>query len=1037
MDNRSNQTKPSSSTSSADGLPGVVQNVIAVGGFAYGVINGDVHVHGDGRPMYTLEVHRPKPGPPLNWLLELPSRLLDARHQIIPFTGRETEIQALTGWRDSPARLSVLFLHGPGGQGKTRLAARFAELSLQAGWKIVYARHGGDTITGPDDSQDLTPGNSPGLLLLVDYADRWPHSHLEWLLRNRLLHTPVPTRVLLIGRSVHGWPAFQHALNEVHATTQDLALTALAETVAEREAMFDAACDRYTNLYKIAGGSEIGAPSRLDDPSYELVLSIHMAALVAVDAYQHGEQPPSDPARLSAYLLNREHAHWARLHARTEHGGTFHTPPDLIAKATFVAALTGQQPNTQAEALLAKLQDRQKWDLSADQVLADHAICYLPDEGMALEPLYPDRLAEDFLALTLPGHNVTGYSADPWAAKACTQLLERDTDGEPPGHISRAITFLAAAADRWPHLGDAYLYPLLRDDPQLALASGSAVLTALAANRGIGMDVLGGIEGLFGVQRYVDLDVGIAALFKRLTEYRLANTTDEADRASLHHVLSWRLADAGRYDEALNAAEQAAMICRRLAEADPTMYLPELASSLNNLGVRLRDLGQRDEALAAIEEAVGVYWRLAAVRPKMFLPYLAKSLTNLGVSLSALGRRDDVLPSAEDAIRINRQLAEADPATYLPELAGSLNNLGVWLKDLGRHEEALTATEEAVSIRQRLAESNSAAYLPDLALSSNNLGMRLAEMGRLDDALAPAEEATGIYRRLAEANPAAHLPDLAMSLCNLGTRLAEIGQLDDALAPAEEATEIYWRLAEANPAVHLPDLAMSMSNLGVWLSKLGRREEALAHAEEAVAMRRRLADADPAAYAADLAASLNNLGAFLSGIGRREEALGPAKEAVSIRRRLAEATPAAYLPDLARSLTNLGEFLSGLGQRKEALAPTEEATGIYRRLAEATPASYLPDLAKSRWAYVWICVKVDRNLPEAVEALREAVALYRPLAERWPQVFGAELRSASRALAEVEGVGPVGQAADLRYEAEAENTATGSWTNAKMLDGKP
>ncbi|MEU2395755.1 hypothetical protein [Streptomyces sp. NPDC007369] len=39
-------------------------------------------------------------------------------------------------------RLAAPWLHGPSGQGKTRLADHFAGLSTAIGWKVVAATHG-------------------------------------------------------------------------------------------------------------------------------------------------------------------------------------------------------------------------------------------------------------------------------------------------------------------------------------------------------------------------------------------------------------------------------------------------------------------------------------------------------------------------------------------------------------------------------------------------------------------------------------------------------------------------------------------------------------------------------------------------------------------------------------------------------------------------------------------------------------------------------------------------------------------------------
>ena len=90
------------------------------------------------------------------------------------------------------------------------------------------------------------------------------------------------------------------------------------------------------------------------------------------------------------------------------------------------------------------------------------------------------------------------------------------------------------------------------------------------------------------------------------------------------------LSDLGRREEALQATAEAVEIRRRLAAQRPDAFLPDLATSLNNLGMRLSNLGRREEALQATAEAVEILRRLAAQRPDAFLPDLAMSLNNLG-----------------------------------------------------------------------------------------------------------------------------------------------------------------------------------------------------------------------------------------------------------------------------------------------------------------------------------------------------------------------------------------------------------------------
>ena len=102
---------------------------------------------------------------------------------MVTFAGRESELADLARWRDQAApALSARLLHGVAGAGKTRLASEFARQS-QERHSIVLTAHyeaagrlSAAPVAVPADSPAV--GESPGLLIVVDYADRWPHSHL-------------------------------------------------------------------------------------------------------------------------------------------------------------------------------------------------------------------------------------------------------------------------------------------------------------------------------------------------------------------------------------------------------------------------------------------------------------------------------------------------------------------------------------------------------------------------------------------------------------------------------------------------------------------------------------------------------------------------------------------------------------------------------------------------------------------------------------------------------------------------------------------
>ncbi|WFE41200.1 tetratricopeptide repeat protein [Micromonospora sp. WMMD998] len=952
-------------------------------------IDGDVTVISPDRPPYRVSTADSCPVPVgVPKARSHPSCLLLARHQVVPFTGRERTLDALAEWVRGGEPVAALLVHGAGGQGKTRLAAEVAARCAEAGWAVWKVVHTPTPVPGtaPVSRVEL-PGGA--VLAVVDYADRWPASALLALLiqlRDLYTRTGARVRVLMLARSDgYWWPAVANrAESDLGIDTGQVVLPPLAaDSDDDRPTLFTTAADRFAAAMNI---ERVGWPvPDLTGPAFAQVLAVHMAALATVDAIRHGDVPPVRGDAVSAYLLVREEAYWHELCTGPE--GPLTTPPAVMHRAVYTATLIGAQPRSAARRALTQAAFAAD-STAADRIIDDHTTCYPPtDTRLVFEPLHPDRLGEDLIALSTPGHGGRVTLEKDWAPIAVADLLTADGP-QPPAWTTAAVTTLVETACRWPHIATDVLYPLIRRRPELVVAAGGATLTRLAAVPDVDPAVLEILEPLLPQGRHIDLDIAAAAITGHLTRHRLAHATDDAERARLHVIHAWRLANAGQHIAALASAQEAVGIYRRLAEANPGS-LPGLAMSLNNLGNHLSGAGRRKEALAPTEEAAGIWRRLAMVNPAVYLPHLSGALNNLGNHLSGVGRREEALAPAEEAVAIRRRLAKADPEAYLPDLAGSLANLGSRLAEVGRREEALAPTEEAAGVYRRLAEADPAAHLPDFATSLHNLGNELSGVGRREEALAPAEEAVTIRRRLAEANPAAHLPDLAMSLTGLGARLLALGRREEALAPAEEAVAIRRRLAEANPAAHLPDLATSLNNLGVFLAEVGRREEALALAEEAAGIWRRLAEANPAAHLPDLATSLLNFSERLSQVGRREEALVPAEEATGIWRRLAEANPAAYLPQLAGSLDNLGSRLAEVG-REEALVPAEEAMTIRRHLAEVNPAVYLSHLAISlsnRGALLFTAGCRD----EALSLAEEAVGVYRRLADANPAAHLPEL----------------------------------------------
>ena len=955
--------------------PQARQDVRAVDGFAYGVVGADLHVFQDRGPVYLLRRHSPAVAPDASsWLAQQPSRLLDARHAVVGFTGRERELGGMAGWRDGPARLAGCWLHAPGGQGKTRLAGEVAGRSAEAGWRVVTAVHGAGVVHPPPGSQDLRPDGACGVLLVVDYADRWPLSHLTWLLSNALLHRDLPARLLLIARTAHGWPAVRGVLTAVGAEASDVHLTPLPDAPESRQRMFLAARDAFALRYHVDPGS-VPVPGWLGGPEFGLTLALQMAALVAVDATVSGSRPPRDLPGLSAYLLDRERAHWSRLHENRAEGLDFATSPAELGRLVFTAALTGAVSHRDGVALVRETAAAGH----PERALADHSACYPaadPGQGTVLEPLYPDRVAEDYLALSLPGHDLTGHPPDPWCGGVPAALLTAF-----PGHAARAVTFLASAAARWPHLAGRHLYPLLRADPALAVRAGSAALSALAQLPDVPADVLAAVEQRFPAGQDTDLDPGIADVTGRLAAYQLAGTADPVVTAPLRTRLADRLWRAGRAAQAVAVARDAVADWRACADDDYSC-VPSLAEALVNLAAFLNGEGMPREAAEAAGDAAA--WLQALSRLTLHdRGNLAIAYSNLIKARLALNPYDGSVPGLiEQTVRSCRALAAQDPDLYEPQLARTLLEAATHYLAIWRPAEAIPYSREAADLTRRLYDGASARYRLDLVTALITHSEVTALLGYPARAVPLAEEAVAVSRDLARGNPWAHEIQLATSLDLLGTTLHYSGRTDDAPAPTLEAVEITRRLAASRPSAYEKVLAGMLDNLAARLDMQSLNRdgtpagEAVPLAAEAAGILRRLASANPDGTEPNLARVLGNLAVRQLENGYLDDALKTAREGVPLQRRLAEGNLTEFRALLGMSLSNLAFILDGLdAAAEEILAAADEAAGLLRELAVGNPQEHEAYLARTLLIVAGTAARLPGGHSRARRALSEAAGI--------------------------------------------------------------
>jgi tetratricopeptide (TPR) repeat protein len=925
---------------------------------------------------YTIEPYELRTGPPLS--RHQPSRLLAANNQVVAFVGREAERKALVAWRDdaSAPAMSVLLLHGSGGQGKTRLASRFAELTEELGWSVLQARHNSSRPGLSSNVMVNLPAGERSKLVIVDYAERWPRSDLLRLVQDPVLHPTPQTRILLVARPAgHWWHTLAYdlvALNiglDVDPQTDQLTLSPLASTSEERHAVFIAARDTFAEKLGVPEPDDIPMPGWLEKGSHGHALTIHMAALAAVDAHARGAATPSGPALLSSYLLDRERAHWQAMH---ESGDPAYKTADFtMARAVFTAVLVRPQIHSAAVGILDRAGVATTVE-SASQVLRDHGVCYPSADEKVLEPIYPDRLAEDLVALQTPGSG-TAFPADPWADEAWARLLRPGEDGGQPSYTRDAVTTLVEAAHRWPHLAHRQLFSLLRKHPELALEAGSATLVRLTEIPDIDVDVLFAIEEVFP-DRHLDLDIGMVVLTERLVRKAADSITDPIAKAALHRRLARHLYYVGRTHDALLTVEKAVEILRPLAWEDPQRYIPELANTLTDYGASLADLGRNDDAIAVTRDAIWFWEQL--LEPSTGedryrqLPHLAASLGTLSGLLTSQSRPGEALDAVNDAIALLRPAAADSPALFEPDLARGFANQSRILASLGRWERALMAATNAVLIwRLRAAEATDE-YQPDLALALHLQAERMIDVAQWDEALEAVTESVSLLERASEMQPDGYLSSFGSALQLRGAIFWERSQWDAALAAAVEVVEIRRALVTLNDLWTDVQLANALLVLSNRLCGMSRGEAALAAAKEGVEILHRAADDEEDAFVIDRAWGHLRLSEAWASNGEQRMAVEEAERSIELVRRHAADDSAT----LERVLLTLSDHLTYVDRAADALALAREAVDLFNERSERATPVYAS--ADRLWVLNALAVALVKSsqAEEAVTTARRAVA---------------------------------------------------------------
>ncbi|MFE7095215.1 hypothetical protein, partial [Streptomyces erythrochromogenes] len=960
-----------------------------------------------------------------------PAALLLARNAVVPFRGRERELESLTDWARRPG-FGAQLVHGPGGQGKTRLAHRLGARLGVDGHVVLWP---GARVL-PTDLVALKDSTRP-LLVVVDYAETRIEQLAALFDAGACRVAEKPFKLVLLARTAGAWweelPALSGTAEILlrERKPEEMYLPVLEPGEAGRRTAYREAVDALARALPRVPGQEAhdweGIAAGLTDPAAERLgngsaLTLHMTALA--DLLDTADPPGPDPgaARQSADgVEDRLLIHELRYWKRSAVSAGLLAPAEAVLGRTLTAALTaaflfGAHGRSEAESLMAQLPQ-----FADPQRLRDWlAGLYQPEfAGQVWSGLRPDRLAERYAGRSL--------AADPHLAG---RFMAHCTDRQ----AAQLVTVYARAA----------AHPVFNgglDDGLTALCTrheerltGPAMRTATRTERpGPLLDALWKMADRPGhdvrtltdlSRRIPDRSQVLASWSAHVAHLLVLEYQRCAPVVPLPPGETWVSPGTVRPPvpgQAGPAARRGFIGPSVVVAADPespgTLTVRAPAEPIGYLRAllvlthRLDHAGQPDEAAEVSQEAMRFAMSALKVMadpqsvarhdtaaPEL-LADIADTLQTHAARAQMAGRQDEALAMAEPAVRLLRRLNEVMPGAVEEgplRLALALGRLALIRQAAGQPERALADIAESNGMLWAMRRQRHPGTAHALAVGLSSQASLLAETGNRNEALRLARRAVLMHREGAGQDPDAHRPTLVAGLAQLADLLRDTEAQDEAAAVREQAVEQARLLVAANPAAHAGSLAAQLTAQAAQLERLQRYPEMVAALEEAVSVLRNACSVNPARYKGELAASLHVQGGRLTDAGQSEPARAAFAEAVAIRRELARESFLPHRVGLAESLVGLGRAVGTSGSAAEASAWIRKGLALLRRHERTRPdeAAWALAAALTNWSRV--LARSGRH-QAALGAATEAGTRYRGLIDR-QRVAGESAGSALEGL---------------------------------------
>jgi tetratricopeptide (TPR) repeat protein len=301
----------------------------------------------------------------------------------------------------------------------------------------------------------------------------------------------------------------------------------------------------------------------------------------------------------------------------------------------------------------------------------------------------------------------------------------------------------------------------------------------------------------------------------------------------------------GEYAQSEQLIREALRVQRKL---HGTKAHPDVAKSIEQLGLNYYQRGEHDKAVAQLREALAMQKKLHPTAH----PALAQSIDNLAFALSQLSQPDEAESLMRSALAMKRELY----GEVHPETAMSLNNLAYALESRGNFIEAELMYRGALEVNRKLLGASH----PTIALNLSNIAFVEYVKGARRSAITTLRESLDMSRR--ELGP--NHPEVGGRASGLAYWLTEDGKYDEAALLVDEGLAIRRKALGAEHPLVGGTLTVK-ANL---MLATQRYDEARALASEA----RRILSASMPANSWQVAAAMNAEGAAQAALGHFEQA---------------------------------------------------------------------------------------------------------------------------------------------------------------------